>query len=243
MPRNMSRRAPVPPNRPAGTPALRPGIPASGRTSRVDQQLDPLAGGLRGRRADEVEPAGAQCRPPLLADAVLPVGHACAPAPWTTVRGRLPFVDMPRLRPPGRWSLRSSWTVAPQRSRLWLPPTTRRHRRSTHTHDIHPGRRAAPGWRPRTPVRERRSWALRYHVISEVMSMPDLLIRNFPADDLERLDARAAALGLSRSEYLRRRLRQDARSSSGPVSVTDLQRFAATFSDLADDAIMSQAWR
>lgn len=84
---------------------------------------------------------------------------------------------------------------------------------------------------------------MRYHVISEVMSMPDLLIRNFPADDLERLDARAAALGLSRSEYLRRRLRQDARSSSGPVSVTDLQRFAATFSDLADDAVMSQAWR
>jgi len=74
--------------------------------------------------------------------------------------------------------------------------------------------------------------------------MPDLLIRNFPADDLERLDARAAALGLSRSEYLRRRLRQDARSSSEPVSVTDLQRFAATFSDLADDdAVMSQAWR
>jgi plasmid stability protein len=73
--------------------------------------------------------------------------------------------------------------------------------------------------------------------------MPDLLIRNFPADDLERLDARAAALGLSRSEYLRRRLRQDARSSPGPVSVTDLQRFAATFSDLADDAVMSQAWR
>src|SRR5215204_3895552 len=165
------------------------------------------------------------------------------PAPRTTVRVRLPFVDMPHLRLQraggpcgGRGRLLLSGRASGCRPRLVDigGPRTRSH---------HPGGPAAPGRRPRTPFRQRRSWALRYHVISEVMSMPDLLIRNFPADDLERLDARAAALGLSRSEYLRRRLRQDARSSSGPVSVTDLQRFAATFSDLADDAIMSQAWR
>ena len=41
--------------------------------------------------------------------------------------------------------------------------------------------------------------------------MPDVLIRDVPVDDLVRLDARAARLGLSRNEYLRRQLRQSAR--------------------------------
>ena len=73
--------------------------------------------------------------------------------------------------------------------------------------------------------------------------MPNVLIRDFPADDLARLDANAAKLGLSRSEYIRRRLRQDSRSGSGPVGAADLERFAATFGDLADEAVMSEAWR
>ncbi|MBA2336459.1 MAG: antitoxin [Acidimicrobiia bacterium] len=73
--------------------------------------------------------------------------------------------------------------------------------------------------------------------------MPDLLIRGFPADDLARLGAHAARLGLSRTEYIRRRLCQDARRAAVSVTVGDLGRFADSFADLADDSVMSEAWR
>ena len=73
--------------------------------------------------------------------------------------------------------------------------------------------------------------------------MPDLLIRNFPPEDLARLDARAAKLGLSRGEYIRRRLSQDARTGLVAVEVADLQHFATIFADLGDDAVMSEAWQ
>lgn len=71
--------------------------------------------------------------------------------------------------------------------------------------------------------------------------MPDLLIRDVPAEDLARIDAQAARLKLSRTEYLRRRLRQEARVSA-PVTVTDVQRFASRFSDLGDPKVMRRAW-
>jgi hypothetical protein len=48
---------------------------------------------------------------------------------------------------------------------------------------------------------------------------------------------------LSRSEYVRRRLAQDAAAGSAAVSTGDLTRFAEVFSDLADPEVMSQAWR
>jgi hypothetical protein len=51
-----------------------------------------------------------------------------------------------------------------------------------------------------------------------------------------------ARLGLSRSEYVRRRLAQDAATPGSPVSVADLARFASTFADLADPDVMSRAW-
>jgi hypothetical protein len=47
---------------------------------------------------------------------------------------------------------------------------------------------------------------------------------------------------LSRSEYVRRRLAQDA-AGGAAVSPGDLARFAEVFSDLADPEVMSQAWR
>jgi len=63
------------------------------------------------------------------------------------------------------------------------------------------------------------------------------------ADDvIAALDAHAGRLGLSRSEYVRRRLAQDAATPGSPVSVADLTRFASTFADLADPDVMSQAW-
>jgi hypothetical protein len=72
--------------------------------------------------------------------------------------------------------------------------------------------------------------------------MPDVLIRDVPPEDLARIDAHAARLGLSRTEYLRRRLRQEAARPTGPVTAGDLRRFADRFGDLGDPEIMRQAW-
>jgi hypothetical protein len=73
--------------------------------------------------------------------------------------------------------------------------------------------------------------------------MSDVLIRDVPDDVLAALESHAAKLGLSRNEYLRRQLSQDALRSTTPVTMTDLRWFADTFSDLADPDVMGQAWR
>jgi len=75
-----------------------------------------------------------------------------------------------------------------------------------------------------------------------ILEMPDILIRDVPADDLARIDAHAARLGLSRTEYLRRRLHQDAARPSAPVTDDDLRAFTARFGDLGDPEMMRQAW-
>jgi hypothetical protein len=76
----------------------------------------------------------------------------------------------------------------------------------------------------------------------EVM-MADMLIRDVPDEVIAAIDAHAGRLGLSRSEYVRRRLAQDAAASGSPVSVGDLTRFADAFGDLADPEVMSRAWQ
>jgi hypothetical protein len=81
---------------------------------------------------------------------------------------------------------------------------------------------------------------MRYH---EEAKMTDVLIRDVPDDVIAALDAHAGRLGLSRSEYVRRRLAQDAATEGSAVSVEDLARFADTFGDLADPDVMSQAWK
>jgi plasmid stability protein len=78
-----------------------------------------------------------------------------------------------------------------------------------------------------------------YHLEEQ---MTDILIRDVPEEVIAVLDAHAARLGLSRSEYVRRRLAQDAATPGSPVNVEDLARFADTFADLADPDVMSQAW-
>lgn len=72
--------------------------------------------------------------------------------------------------------------------------------------------------------------------------MPDVLIRNVPAEDLTLLDEQAARLGISRTEYLRRHLHREARRTAGSVTSGDLRALAELLPDLADDAIMSDAW-
>jgi hypothetical protein len=73
--------------------------------------------------------------------------------------------------------------------------------------------------------------------------MADVLIRDVPEAVLAGVDAHAARLGLSRVEYIRRRLASDAAASSASVSVTDLREFAERFADLADREVMDAAWR
>lgn len=73
--------------------------------------------------------------------------------------------------------------------------------------------------------------------------MTDILIRNVPAEDVSALDDRAAQLGLSRNEFLRRQLHTEARRS-GPttVAVTDLVFVQDLLVDLVDEDVMQEAW-
>lgn len=73
--------------------------------------------------------------------------------------------------------------------------------------------------------------------------MPDVLIRDIPEVVLTAVDAHAAHLGLSRVEYIRRRLAADAGSAIVQVSSQDLRNFADNFADLADAEVMDSAWR
>ncbi len=72
--------------------------------------------------------------------------------------------------------------------------------------------------------------------------MSDMLIRDVPEEVLTAIDARAAKLGISRVEYVRRRLAQDVAVAPVLVTVDDLQRFTGTFVDLVDPDVMAGAW-
>ena len=72
--------------------------------------------------------------------------------------------------------------------------------------------------------------------------MKDILIRDVPADVIAVLDAKAARLGLSRTEYLRRRLVEDA-SGQAETTAAELRVFGDEFADLADPTVMDAAWR
>lgn len=72
--------------------------------------------------------------------------------------------------------------------------------------------------------------------------MTDVLVRDVPDAVIVALDARASRLGLSRSEYLRRRLAQEATGSPQPMTADDLADFAETFADLGDPKVMNGAW-
>jgi hypothetical protein len=83
---------------------------------------------------------------------------------------------------------------------------------------------------------------VRYRGISLEVKMTDILIRDVPDGVVAAVDAHAGRLGLSRSEYVRRRLAQDAAVPGSAVTVQDLARFAETFGDLDDPDVMSRAW-
>ena len=72
--------------------------------------------------------------------------------------------------------------------------------------------------------------------------MTDLLIEDVPEDVAAALDARAARLGMSRGQYLRRLLAREA-AAGAVVSPADLAWFASSFAGLADPGVMARAWR
>lgn len=72
--------------------------------------------------------------------------------------------------------------------------------------------------------------------------MSDVLIRDVPDDVLAGLDALAARKGLSRVEYIRRRLAQDAGTARVSVTAADLRRFSEAAAGLDDPALMREAW-
>jgi hypothetical protein len=74
--------------------------------------------------------------------------------------------------------------------------------------------------------------------------MTDVLIRNVPEDDLRRIDEKAAKLGLSRTDYLRRQIAEDARRTTPDRALTmdDFAQFADLAADLKDENLMRDAW-
>lgn len=72
--------------------------------------------------------------------------------------------------------------------------------------------------------------------------MTDVLVRGVAEDHLARIDERAARVGLSRGEYLRRQIARDAGRDEGHVSVDDLQQAGRLSRDLLDEDVMRDAW-
>lgn len=74
--------------------------------------------------------------------------------------------------------------------------------------------------------------------------MTNVLIRGISDATVERIDAEAAALGLSRNEYLRRKLEGSAVAvPRAAVTADDWNRSADLFADLSDPDVMDAAWR
>lgn len=72
--------------------------------------------------------------------------------------------------------------------------------------------------------------------------MADLLIRDVSPDLVNALDRKAAALGLSRVEFLRRTLTREAQITSGSVTEAHLASLLEILPDLSDAGIMRGAW-
>ncbi|MBU8813377.1 MULTISPECIES: type II toxin-antitoxin system VapB family antitoxin [Mycolicibacterium] len=75
--------------------------------------------------------------------------------------------------------------------------------------------------------------------------MGDVLIRGLSDAAIARIDADAAARGLSRQEYLRTRFETEGSvgASTRTMTVDDLRRAAAAATDLDDPDVMDAAWR
>ena len=73
--------------------------------------------------------------------------------------------------------------------------------------------------------------------------MADVLIRGLSDTAVAHLDAAAAAVGLSRNEFLRRQFEAATPSNGVVVTAADLRRAADATSDLLELGVMADAWR
>ncbi|MCP3424797.1 hypothetical protein NBM05_01810 [Rothia sp. AR01] len=74
--------------------------------------------------------------------------------------------------------------------------------------------------------------------------MTNVLIRGLSDEAVERIDAAASDQGLSRNEFLRRKLEGAAPANPATeLTAADWERSAAAFADLADGDVMDAAWR
>lgn len=73
--------------------------------------------------------------------------------------------------------------------------------------------------------------------------MADLLIRDLSPEVLNALDENARAIGISRSEYVRRKLMQETASGQELCTELHLKNLLDILPDLADESIMANAWR
>lgn len=72
----------------------------------------------------------------------------------------------------------------------------------------------------------------------------DILIRGVSDAAVKRLDAEAAELGLSRNEYLRRKIEDTVEPEPRrKITAEDWARTARVHADLADEEVMREAWR
>lgn len=74
--------------------------------------------------------------------------------------------------------------------------------------------------------------------------MTNVLIRGVSDEAIERIDNQAAALGLSRNEFLRRKLEGSTIAApKAVVTAEDWDRSAELFADLSDPDVMNAAWQ
>lgn len=73
--------------------------------------------------------------------------------------------------------------------------------------------------------------------------MANALIRGLSQTSVAHIDQAASDLGLSRNEYLRRKLEAETQAREEcSVTAADWQRSAEAFADLCDPTVMASAW-
>jgi hypothetical protein len=76
-----------------------------------------------------------------------------------------------------------------------------------------------------------------------VVVVTNVLIRGLSESTVERIDVEASALGLSRNEFLRRKLEGDSARPDETTTDENWRRAGEIFADLADPDVMADAWR